>query len=45
MVAKLDDVEASVEEYRKMILDGSFEVCDALNSPEAAVCAGLAAGG
>lgn len=45
MVAKLDDVKASVEDYRKMILDGSFEVCDALNNAEAAVCAGMAAGG
>jgi basic membrane protein A len=44
MVAKLDDVKAKVEEYRKQILDGSFEVCDALNSPDAGVCAGLAAG-
>ncbi len=45
MVAKLADVKARVEEFRSMILDGSFEVCDALNAPEAAVCEGLAAGG
>lgn len=44
MVAKLSDVQAKVEEYRKAILDGTFEVCDALNAPDAAVCAGLAAG-
>jgi hypothetical protein len=31
MVAKLGDVKAKVEDYRKKILDGSFEVCDALN--------------
>jgi basic membrane protein A len=40
MTAKLDDVKAAVEEYRAMILDGSFEVCDAL-SPTAA-CEGIA---
>jgi len=45
MVAKLPDVKARVEEYRSQILAGTFEVCDALNNPEAAVCAGLAAGG
>lgn len=45
MVAKLADVKARVEEYRSQILAGTFEVCDALNTPEAAVCAGLAAGG
>lgn len=44
MVAKLAGVKAKVEEYRKGILDGSFEVCDALNGPDASVCAGLAAG-
>jgi basic membrane protein A len=45
MVAKLADVRARVEEYRSQILAGTFEVCDALNGAEAAVCAGLAAGG
>jgi basic membrane protein A len=45
MVAKLPDVKARVEEYRSQILAGTFEVCDALNNAEAAVCAGLAAGG
>ena len=45
MVAKLPEVKAKVEEYRKKILDGQFEVCDALNGPDAAACKGLAAGG
>jgi len=45
MVAKLADVRARVEEYRSQILAGTLEVCDALNDAEAAVCAGLAAGG
>ncbi len=45
MVSKLADVKALVEEYRQKILDGEYEVCDALNNPEAAVCEGLAAGG
>jgi len=45
MVAKLADVKASVDEFRQMILDGEYEVCDALNNAEAAVCSGLAAGG
>jgi len=44
MVAKLSEVKAKVEEYRQKILDGTFEVCDALNNPEAGVCEGLAAG-
>ena len=44
MVAKLGDVKAAVEEARGKILDGTLEVCDALNNPEAGVCAGLAAG-
>jgi hypothetical protein len=43
-VAKLPDVKAKVDEYRQKILDGTLEVCDALNDAEAAVCAGLAAG-
>ena len=45
MVGKLDDVKARVEEFRQMILDGEYEVCDALNNAEAEVCQGLAAGG
>jgi len=45
MVAKLADVRARVEEYRSQILAGTLEVCDALNDADAAVCAGLAAGG
>jgi basic membrane protein A len=45
MTAKLDNVKASVETYRQQILDGTLAVCDALNSPDAAECAGLAAGG
>ncbi len=40
MTAKLDDVKATVEEYRQRILDGDYEVCDALN-PTAA-CDGIA---
>ena len=44
MVAKLPEVKAKMEEYRQRVLDGTFEVCDALNNPEAAVCEGLAAG-
>jgi basic membrane protein A len=40
MTAKLAGVKATVEEYRTMILDGEFEVCDALN-PTAA-CDGIA---
>lgn len=42
MVAKLADVKARVEEYRDMILNGGFAVCDALNGADAAACAGLA---
>ena len=34
MTAKLDDVKATVEEYRQRILDGDYEVCDALNPTE-----------
>lgn len=45
MVAKLTEVKAEVESYRSQILAGTYEVCDALNNAEAAVCAGLAAGG
>lgn len=40
MTAKLDDVKALVEDYRARILDGSFEVCDALNPTSA--CDGIA---
>ncbi len=36
MVDTLPSVKAKVEEYRKKILDGSFQVCDALNPT--AVC-------
>jgi basic membrane protein A len=43
MVAKLADVKAAVEEARQQILDGTLEVCDALNDAEAEVCSGLAA--
>lgn len=45
MVAKLPEVKAKVEEYRQQILNGQLEVCDALNSPDAPACEGLAAGG
>ena len=31
MTAKLPDVKATVEDYRQQILDGEYEVCDALN--------------
>jgi basic membrane protein A len=43
MTAKLDDVKATVEAYRQRILDGDYEVCDALD-PTAA-CDGLAPAG
>ena len=33
--------EALVEEYRATILDGSFEVCDALNAPDSDACTAL----
>ena len=36
LTAKLPEVKAKVEEYRTKILDGSYEVCDALNPT--AVC-------
>jgi basic membrane protein A len=39
LTAKLGDVKAKVEEYRAKILDGSFEVCDALK--DNAPCASL----
>lgn len=38
MVAKLPDVEAAVEDYRAQILDGTLEVCDALNAPDTEAC-------
>ena len=44
MVAQLASVKAKVKEYRDKILAGQFEVCDALNNADAAVCQGLAAG-
>lgn len=44
MVGMLDEVQAKVDEFRQKILDGEYEVCDALNNPDAEVCAGLAAG-
>jgi basic membrane protein A len=34
--------EALVEQYRASILDGSFEVCDALNAPDSDACTALA---
>jgi basic membrane protein A len=40
MVAKLDAVKATVEDYRTRILDGEFEVCDALSPTDA--CTGIA---
>lgn len=33
--------QAAVEKYRASILDGSFEVCDALNAPDSEACASL----
>jgi basic membrane protein A len=45
MVAKLPAVKAAVDEARAKILSGELKVCDALNAPDAAECAGLAAGG
>ena len=39
MVDKLPAVQELVEDYRTMILDGEYEVCDALN--ETAVCSPL----
>jgi basic membrane protein A len=40
MTAKLDAVKTTVEEYRARILDGDYEVCDALNPTSA--CDGIA---
>jgi len=45
LTSLLPEVQATVEQYRQQILNGEFEVCDALNAPDAAVCQGLAAGG
>jgi hypothetical protein len=39
MVAKLPEIKTLVESYRTRILNGEFEVCDAL--VETAVCAPL----
>ena len=39
LTSKLPDVKKAVEDYKAKILDGSLEVCDALN--ETAVCAPL----
>lgn len=39
VTALLPDAEALVEDYRTQILDGSYEVCDALNDPESDACA------
>lgn len=39
MTAKLADVQAKVNDYRKKILDGSFVVCDALADSAAAMTA------
>lgn len=33
--------ETAVEEYRTAILDGSYEVCDALNAPDSEACAAI----
>ncbi|MDQ1130851.1 BMP family ABC transporter substrate-binding protein [Microbacterium sp. SORGH_AS_0888] len=33
--------KALVEKYKASILDGSFQVCDALNAPDTTACAGL----
>jgi basic membrane protein A len=43
MVEKLPEVETTVEEYRQQILDGEYEVCDALVDPDltSAACAPL----
>ena len=40
MTAKLDDAKATVEDYRSQVLDGSYEVCDALTPTSA--CDGIA---
>jgi hypothetical protein len=40
MVAKLPATKEVVEDYRAQVLDGSYEVCDALNVTSA--CDGIA---
>jgi basic membrane protein A len=44
MAAMLPKVKARVDQFRKDILAGKLEVCDALNNPNAAACKALAAG-
>jgi len=41
MVAKIPATKDLVEEYRAKILDGSYEVCDALNAPDSDACAAV----
>lgn len=41
MTAKVPAAKELVEEYRAQILDGSFEVCDALNAPDSEACAAV----
>ncbi|MET0591037.1 MAG: BMP family ABC transporter substrate-binding protein [Naasia sp.] len=41
-VTKAEAAQALVEEYRAQILDGSYEVCDALNEPDSAACTAVA---
>jgi len=40
MTSQLGEVEATVDEYRQQILNGEYEVCDALNPTDA--CTGIA---
>lgn len=40
LTSQLDDVQALVQDYRQRILDGEYEVCDALNPTDA--CDGIA---
>lgn len=42
MKTKVEAAKALVEEYRAKILDGSYEVCDALNAPDSDACAAVA---
>ncbi|MFD1714469.1 BMP family ABC transporter substrate-binding protein [Amnibacterium flavum] len=42
MKEKVTAAKALVEEYRAQILDGSYEVCDALNAPDSDACAAVA---
>ncbi|MBT2498035.1 BMP family ABC transporter substrate-binding protein [Agromyces sp. ISL-38] len=39
--AKIPAVKDLVEDFRAQILDGSLEVCDALNAPDSEACAAL----